>query len=61
MLFSLARPALFLLDGEDAHRLTIAGLRLLPASAPPRPDPVLAMRVAGLDFPTPVGLAPGFD
>ena len=61
MLFSLARPALFLLDGEDAHRLTIAGLRLMPASSPPRPDPVLAMRVAGLDFPTPVGLAPGFD
>lgn len=61
MLFSLARPALFLLDGEDAHRLTIAGLRLMPASAPPRPDPMLAMRVAGLDFPTPVGLAPGFD
>ncbi len=61
MLFSLARPALFLLDGEDAHRLTIAGLRLMPASAPPRPDPMLAMRVAGIDFPTPVGLAPGFD
>jgi dihydroorotate dehydrogenase len=61
MLFSLARPALFLLDGEDAHRLTIAGLRLMPASSPPRSDPVLAMRVAGIDFPTPVGLAPGFD
>jgi dihydroorotate dehydrogenase len=61
MIFSLARPALFLLDGEDAHRLTIAGLRLMPASAPPRPDPMLAMRVAGLDFPAPVGLAPGFD
>ena len=61
MIFSLARPALFLLDGEDAHRLTIAGLRLIPASAPPRPDPMLAMHVAGLDFPAPVGLAPGFD
>lgn len=61
MLFSLARPALFLLDGEDAHRLTIAGLRLMPASAPPKPDPMLATRLAGLDFPTPVGLAPGFD
>lgn len=61
MLFSLARPALFLLDGEDAHRLTIAGLRLMPASAPPKPDPMLATRVAGLEFPTPVGLAPGFD
>ncbi|PXW72964.1 dihydroorotate oxidase A [Blastomonas natatoria] len=61
MIFSLARPALFLLDGEDAHRLTIAGLRLMPASAPPQADPMLAMRVAGLEFPTPVGLAPGFD
>ena len=61
MLYSLARPALYLLDGETAHRLTIAVLRLAPASAPPRPDPMLAVRVAGIDFPTPVGLAPGFD
>ncbi|GGB70256.1 quinone-dependent dihydroorotate dehydrogenase [Blastomonas aquatica] len=61
MLFSLARPAIFLLDGETAHRLTLAALRLAPASAPPALDPVLAMQVAGIDFPTPVGLAPGFD
>ncbi|MFN3820166.1 quinone-dependent dihydroorotate dehydrogenase [Blastomonas sp.] len=61
MLFSLARPAIFLLDGENAHRLTLAALRLAPASAPPAPDPVLAMTVAGIDFPAPVGLAPGFD
>ncbi|WP_033925483.1 quinone-dependent dihydroorotate dehydrogenase [Sphingomonas sp. 35-24ZXX] len=61
MLFSIARPALFLLDGEAAHRLTITALSLAPASAPPASDPVLAMKVAGLDFPTPVGLAPGFD
>lgn len=61
MLFSLARPAIFLLDGETAHRLTLSALRLAPASAPPAPDPVLAMRVGGIDFPTPVGLAPGFD
>lgn len=61
MLFNLARPAIFLLDGETAHRLTLAALQLAPASAPPAPDPVLAMRVAGIDFPTPVGLAPGFD
>ncbi|MFN3472783.1 MAG: quinone-dependent dihydroorotate dehydrogenase [Blastomonas sp.] len=61
MLFSLARPAIFLLDGETAHRLTLAALRLVPASDPPAPDPVLAMRVAGIDFPAPVGLAPGFD
>ncbi|WP_373487331.1 quinone-dependent dihydroorotate dehydrogenase [Blastomonas sp.] len=61
MLFTLARPAIFTLDAEHAHRLTIAALRLAPASAPPRADPMLAMRVAGLDFPMPVGLAPGFD
>lgn len=61
MLFSLARPAIFLLDGENAHRLTLAALRFAPASAPPAPDPVLAMTVAGIDFPAPVGLAPGFD
>jgi dihydroorotate dehydrogenase len=61
MLFSIARPALFLLDGEAAHRLTMAALSLAPASAPPKPDPMLAMTLAGLDFPTPVGLAPGFD
>lgn len=61
MLFSLARPAIFMLDGETAHRLTLAALRLVPPSPPPAPDPVLAMRVAGIDFPAPVGLAPGFD
>ncbi len=61
MLFSITRPALYLLDGEAAHRLTIAALRLAPASAPPVADPVLAMQVAGLNFPAPVGLAPGFD
>ena len=61
MLFALAKPAIFMLDGETAHRLTLAALRLAPASAPPRADPVLTMRIAGIDFPTPVGLAPGFD
>lgn len=61
MLFSLARPAIFMLDGETAHRLTLAALRLAPASAPPEHDPMLAMRVGGIDFPAPVGLAPGFD
>lgn len=61
MLFSLARPAIFLLEGETAHRLTLAALRMAPASAPPATDAMLVMRVAGIDFPAPVGLAPGFD
>jgi len=60
-LYPLLRPLAFALDAERAHRLTIAALKLLPSGVPPEPDPVLAIRVAGLDFPNPVGLAAGFD
>ena len=60
-LYSLLRPAIFALDAEKAHRMTIAALKLKPAGRPSAPDPVLATRVAGLDFPNPVGLAAGFD
>ncbi len=60
-LYPLLRPAIFALDAEKAHRLTIAALKLKPAGRPKVPDPVLAVRVAGLDFPCPVGLAAGFD
>lgn len=60
MLFSLARPALFALDPEQAHRLTIAALKLAPQRAPAAPGP-LGVEVAGLHFPNPVGLAAGFD
>ena len=60
-LFPLIRPLIFCLDGERAHRLTIAGLKALPAGEAPKPDPVLGIRLCGLDFPNPVGLAAGFD
>ncbi len=60
-LYSMLRPLVFTLDAERAHRLTIRALKLKPAGRPPAPDPVLRMRVAGLDFPNPVGLAAGFD
>ena len=60
-LYPLVRPLAFALDAEAAHRATIRALRLLPAGRPAKPDPVLAVNVAGLDFPNPVGLAPGFD
>lgn len=60
MLFALARPALLLLDPEDAHGLTIAALKALPRRTPVF-APSLASRVAGLEFPSPVGLAAGFD
>lgn len=61
MLFRLVRPALFALDPEVAHRLTIALLKRMPGRPLPRAVGPLATRVAGLDFPNPVGLAAGFD
>ncbi|MXP15262.1 quinone-dependent dihydroorotate dehydrogenase [Altererythrobacter confluentis] len=60
MVFSLIRPALFILDPEKAHRLTIAGLECSPFKSPPRAGP-LAVDVAGLSFPNPLGMAAGFD
>jgi dihydroorotate dehydrogenase len=60
-LFALVRPLIFALDPERAHRLTIAALRLIPAHSIPASDPALAVTVAGLCFPSPIGLAAGFD
>ena len=60
-LYPIVRPLAFALDAERAHRLTIRALRLIPAGEPAPRDPVLATRLAGLDFPNPVGLAAGFD
>ena len=59
-LYLLLRPLVFALEAEKAHRLTVAALKLLP-EGPAEPDPVLGVRVAGLDFPNPIGLAAGFD
>ena len=60
-LYPLVRPLAFALDAERAHRLTIAALKRLPAGRPAAPDETLAVEVAGLLFPNPVGLAAGFD
>jgi dihydroorotate dehydrogenase len=57
--FSL--PLLRWLDAEDAHRLAIQGLKILPAIRPRADDPKLAVRAFGLNFPNPVGMAAGFD
>ena len=57
--FSL--PLLRWFDPEDAHRLAIQGLKLLPPARPPADDPKLAVRAFGLNFPNPVGMAAGFD
>jgi dihydroorotate dehydrogenase len=64
-MYGLARPFLFGLDAERAHGATLAALDaayrsgLNPlVSAAPKPLP---MRVFGLSFPNPVGLAAGLD
>ncbi|WP_231733177.1 quinone-dependent dihydroorotate dehydrogenase [Sphingomonas sp. CCH5-A5] len=64
MLFRLARPALFALDPEVAHRATIRALAAWSALGAPAgggPAPRRPVTIAGLDFPNPVGLAAGFD
>jgi dihydroorotate dehydrogenase len=65
MLYRAMRPFLFGLDPEVAHRLSLAsldklfqfGLSRLAAGAIPK----LPVRALGLEFPNPVGLAPGLD
>jgi dihydroorotate dehydrogenase len=54
-------PLLRRLDAEDAHRLAISGLRMIPPGKPRPSDPQLAVRAFGLNFPNPVGMAAGFD
>jgi dihydroorotate dehydrogenase len=64
---TLIRPLAFRLDPERAHHFAIAaGASLGWAAGPMRAatavrDARLATRIAGLDFPTPIGLAAGFD
>lgn len=60
MLFNLVRPALFALDPERAHRLTVRALTVSSFGKPAEPGP-LAVDIAGLSFPNPLGLAAGFD
>jgi dihydroorotate dehydrogenase len=61
-LYPVVGPLLRCLDPERAHALTIAALKCHLVPRPPVPDdPILRQRVWGLEFPNPVGLAPGFD
>jgi dihydroorotate dehydrogenase len=59
--FKLAQPFLHGKDAEEAHLTTLHLLRLMPPLPMPRHDPRLHQRIFGLDFPNPLGLAPGFD
>ncbi|TIX49112.1 quinone-dependent dihydroorotate dehydrogenase [Alteraurantiacibacter aquimixticola] len=61
MLYRLLRPAIFAIDPERAHRLTIAALKLRPKPHKHSAGGPLATEVAGLHFPNPLGMAAGFD
>ncbi|MVA95673.1 quinone-dependent dihydroorotate dehydrogenase [Nitratireductor sp. CAU 1489] len=58
----LGRRALFRLDPETAHGLSIAALKsVMPLTRRPVVEPRLATAVAGLAFPNPLGIAAGYD
>ena len=69
-MYRLVRPLLYLLPPELAHRLSFGALRvvcalpgvraLLRGQLVPAVEG-LRMRAFGVDFPTPIGLAAGFD
>src|SRR5216684_7489371 len=65
MLYRAVRPLLFALDPETAHGLSLKSLdvlaRLGAASLAASRAPRVPVRVMGLDFPNPVGLAAGLD
>mgnify|MGYP003449569760 CR=1 FL=1 len=65
MLYKLARPFLFSLDPELAHELTLTALQrghdLGIARWVAKPLNPLPVKVMGLNFPNPVGLAAGLD
>ncbi len=61
-LFNIVGPMIRMLDAEKAHGAAIAALKngLIPAPSTYQHDD-LKINLAGLNFPNPVGLAPGFD
>ena len=60
-IYPFLRPLIFRIDAEAAHRATIAALKWSPKRRPPHFPASLTTSVAGLGFPSPVGLAAGFD
>jgi dihydroorotate dehydrogenase len=57
----LLRTGLFALSPERAHALTLAALARGPRWPARATAPELAQRIWRLDFPTPLGMAAGFD
>jgi dihydroorotate dehydrogenase len=60
-IYKVLRPGLFGLDAETAHRLTIAMFSTVPVFAGAKDPPELGIKLWGMDFSNPVGLAAGMD
>ncbi|MCL6679794.1 quinone-dependent dihydroorotate dehydrogenase [Sphingomonas sp. RG327] len=58
--YPFIRPFVFALGAEAAHKATIAAVKFLPLHSAHLPES-LKSTVAGVEFPSPVGLAAGFD
>ncbi|AZO09819.1 MULTISPECIES: quinone-dependent dihydroorotate dehydrogenase [unclassified Mesorhizobium] len=62
MLDRIGQKLLFSFDPETAHGLSIAALRCgLPVASRAPHDARLEVRLCGLDFPNPLGMAAGYD
>ena len=65
MLYQLARPLLFQMDAETAHELALPSVKLLHRlglpGLPGKPIAGHSIKLMGLEFPNPVGLAAGLD
>jgi dihydroorotate dehydrogenase len=59
--YESVRSLIFSLSPEFAHDVTMGTLHWLPAPKIPEHDSRLGIRVAGIQLPSPVGLAAGFD
>jgi len=61
LLWRVFRPCLFTLDPERAHGLALQALKTGLLSNKPFDDQRLHVSLSGLEFPSPLGLAAGFD
>jgi len=59
--YACMRPLVHAAEGEAAHNLTLSALQPLPRARRALTSPSLATELAGIAFPNPIGLAPGFD
>ncbi len=55
------RRYLFGREPEEAHRMTLQMLAAMPLFSAPRNRPELGIKLWGIDFPNPIGLAAGMD